>query len=159
MARAKRPNAQLTIVGKHPPDWFRALATKAGGVALTGWVEDVRPFVAEADIFIVPLRVGGGTRLKIYEAFSMGRAVVSTTLGAAGLAGVDGQHCLRADEPADFANRVLDLIGDATLRHRIVHDAHALVEAQFGHRQVAKVFETICIATLARSCETAASAA
>ena len=146
--RARQPRAELTIVGKHPPDAFKALAASAGGVTLTGWVEDVRPWVAKADIFIVPLRVGGGTRLKIYEAFSMGIAVVSTTLGAEGLAGVHGQHFLCADEPADFAARVLDLMADAVLRQRITGSARSLVESQFGHHAVAQVFENICIETM-----------
>ena len=151
LIRAARPDAALTIVGKHPPGWFKELAERAGGVKLTGWVEDVRPWVAQADIFIVPLRVGGGTRLKIYEAFSMGRAVVSTTLGAEGLAGVDGEHFLCADEPNDFAARVLSLMGDPALRGRIENQARQLVENKFGHREVARVFESICIETLQRS--------
>ena len=96
----------------------------------------------------MPLRVGGGTRLKIYEAFSMGIAVVSTTLGAEGLAGVHGQHFLCADEPADFAARVLDLMADAMLRQRITGSARSLVEGQFGHHAVAQVFENICIETM-----------
>ena len=159
LIRAKRPGAQLTIVGKHPPDWFRQLAGHAGGVTLTGWVEDVRPYVAQADIFVVPLRVGGGTRLKIYEAFSMGRAVVSTQLGAEGLAGIAHQHFMCADEPADFAARVLELMHDQPLRQRMVGTARQLVEDQFGHRMVAQVFESICIDTLQRSLSAAALAA
>jgi glycosyltransferase involved in cell wall biosynthesis len=149
MIRRQRPDAELTIVGKHPPDSFRALAARAGNVSLTGWVEDVRPYVADADIFIVPLRVGGGTRLKIYEAFSMGRAVVSTTLGAEGLAGEHRTHFLRADEATDFAAGVVELMNDAALRQRIVANARQLVEARFGHHEVARVFESICIETLA----------
>ncbi len=75
------------------------------GVTVTGRVDDVRPYMRDAAVYIVPLRIGGGTRLKIFEAMAMGKAVVSTTVGAEGLPVTDGEHVLLADEPRDVRAR------------------------------------------------------
>jgi glycosyltransferase involved in cell wall biosynthesis len=138
--RAARPDVSLTIVGRHPTARLRAFAGPAG-VTVTGTVEDVRPYVDEAELFIVPLRVGGGTRLKVFEALAMGKAVVSTTIGVEGLGLEPGRHFVAADDPASFANAILQLF-DAEDRRRALGEAgRALVEARYGWPRVAREFE------------------
>src|SRR5205823_6594364 len=103
--------AQLTIAVSDADRHL--LAAAAPGARVTGLVDDVRPHMAEAAVYVVPLRIGGGTRLKIFEALSMAKAVVSTTVGAEGLPLAPGRHFLQADEPAGFAEAVTSLLRDA----------------------------------------------
>ncbi len=100
---------KLYVVGKNPSKSVNALAARDGRVIVTGRVEDIRPFVERAKIFIVPLRIGGGTRLKILEAMAMGKAIVSTTIGAEGIEYEDGINIAIADNPDDFAQKIIDL--------------------------------------------------
>jgi glycosyltransferase involved in cell wall biosynthesis len=117
-------------------------------VHLTGYVPDVRIPVAEATVCVVPIRQGGGTRLKILEAMALGTPVVATSKGAEGLEVIDGEHLLLADTPQAFADATLRLLGDPALRARLVASARRLVEArydwtQIGGRFVALVEETV----------------
>src|SRR2546430_1809329 len=112
------PDVEMTVVGRDPSERLRALG-EAAGVRITGTVEDVRPWIADAAVYVVPLRVGGGTRLKIFEGLAMGKAVVSTTVGAEGLPLVDGTHFVRADGPAEFARAVVSLLRDRDRRRAL----------------------------------------
>ncbi len=107
--RREEPDATLSIIGRAPTPAVRRLAEEAG-VDVTGRVDDVRPHIAAGAVYVVPLRVGGGTRLKIFEAMGMGKAVVSTTIGAEGLPVSHGRDIMIADEPAAFADAVVRLI-------------------------------------------------
>ena len=142
--RADVPDASLTIVGRTPTPAVRKLAEERG-VTVTGRVDDVRPYMRDAAVYIVPLRIGGGTRLKIFEAMAMGKAVVSTTIGAEGLPVADGEHVLLADDPASFARAVVHLIRDDQHRRRIEAAAHALVLARYDWSAVAGELEDALI--------------
>ena len=100
-----------------------------------------RPHIAAGAIYIVPLRIGGGTRLKIFEAMAMGKAVVSTTIGAEGLPVTPGHDIVIADEPAEFARSVVDLIRDDAARRRIETAARQLVVERYDWSAVAQDFE------------------
>jgi len=141
--RREMPEVGLTVVGQNPSSRLRAAGEKAG-VRITGTVEDVRPWVAEAAVFVVPLRVGGGTRLKIFEGLAMGKAVVSTTVGVEGLPLVDGTHFLRADTPADFARAVVSLLQDPHRRKALGAAGRRLVEERYSWARVASEFEARC---------------
>jgi glycosyltransferase involved in cell wall biosynthesis len=106
----------------------RQLYDGKDGACLTGYVDDIRPFVASGACFIAPLRVGGGTRLKILDAWSMGKAVVSTSIGCEGLAAVHGVNILIADTPAAFAEAISRVLNDADLRTRLGEAARETVE-------------------------------
>src|ERR1700694_4941374 len=108
-----RPDATLIGVGMRPPPEITALA--GPNVVLTGSVPDVRPYLRRATVVVAPLRMGSGTRLKLLEAMAMGKAVVSTALGAEGLAVERGTHLLVADAPAAFAADVVRLLADPRL--------------------------------------------
>lgn len=134
------PDVALTIVGRNPSPRLRAAATQAG-VLVTGTVPDVRPYMAEASVYVVPLRIGGGTRLKIFEALAMGKTVVSTTIGAEGLPLTPGLHGLLADDPANFAHAVVSLIRDAERRRKLGEAGRQLVEERYSWPQVTLEFE------------------
>ncbi len=101
------------------------------GVQLTGYVEDVRPLIASADVSVVPLRLGGGTRLKVLEAMALGTPVASTRKGAEGLDVEAGRHLLVADEPSDFAVAVVRLLAERALRDRLASHALQLVSEKY----------------------------
>jgi glycosyltransferase involved in cell wall biosynthesis len=141
--RASVPGTTLTIVGRHPSPRLRAAAA-AAGARVTGTVEDVRPWVAEAAVFVVPLRVGGGTRLKIFEALAMGKAVVSTAIGAEGLPLQPGTHFVAADTREAFVRGVVDLLNDPVRRKTLGAEGRRLVEERFGWSQIARAFADLC---------------
>jgi glycosyltransferase involved in cell wall biosynthesis len=147
--RRKVPGLSLTVVGRDPSDRLRA-ACAAAGVHVTGTVPDVRPYVAEAAVYVVPLRIGGGTRLKIFEALAMGKAVVSTRIGAEGLPIVSSRHFLQADSPADFAQAVVTLFEDPGRRHALGMAGRRLVEERYSWTQVTRQFEAHCEEVVAR---------
>ncbi|MBM3149065.1 MAG: glycosyltransferase, partial [Chloroflexi bacterium] len=118
-------NLRVQVVGHTPPPEIRQLA-ELPGVEVTGSVPDVRPYYEQATVFIVPLRLGGGTRLKIVEAMAMGLPVVSTTIGAEGLDVRPGENILIADDAASFTNSVLRLLRDPDLRDRIAEGGQVL---------------------------------
>ena len=147
--RQEVPGLSVAVVGRDPSERLRT-ACAAAGIRVTGTVPDVRPFVAEAAVYIVPLRVGGGTRLKIFEALAMGKAVVSTRVGAEGLPIVSGQHFLQADSPADFAQAVVTLLKDPDRRHALGLAGRRLVEERYSWTQVTRQFENLCEEVVAR---------
>ena len=140
--RRRRPGATLTVIGRHPSDRLRAAAAAAGGVHVTGTVDDVRPHIAAGAVYVVPLRVGGGTRLKIFEALAMGKAVVSTTIGAEGLDVAPGRHAVLADGAEAFSEAGADLLEDDAGRAALGTAGRALVEARYAWPRVAGVFES-----------------
>ena len=140
LIRADEPGVRLSIVGRAPTPAVRSLANEPG-VRVTGRVDDVRPFMNEAAVYIVPLRIGGGTRLKIFEAMAMGKAVVSTAIGAEGLPVADGEHLLIADSPLSFARSVVRLIRDQARRERLGSAARALVLERYDWTAVAGALE------------------
>jgi polysaccharide biosynthesis protein PslH len=143
LVRREVPDVTLTIVGRNPSERLRA-ACNLPGVAVTGTVDDVRPYVDEAAVYVVPLRIGGGTRLKIFEALAMGKAVVSTTVGAEGLPMVDGRHFIAADSPAEIARAVVSLLRDPERRKALGAAGRELVEQRHSWQRVALDFEQLC---------------
>lgn len=122
-------DVQMWIVGTDPP--LEVMRLDGDGVHVTGRVDDVVPYYRRSSVCVVPLRVGGGTRLKILEAMALGRPVVSTSVGAEGLDVVDGEHILIADSPEQFAEKTGRLLEDRTLYDRITANARQLVVARY----------------------------
>jgi glycosyltransferase involved in cell wall biosynthesis len=144
LLKQRVPSATFTIIGRNPPEAIQALAKRDSAIRVTGTVPDIRPHLAKAEAMIVPLRVGGGTRIKIYEAMAAGLPVVSTRIGAEGLQVAHGENILLADTPADFAEQTASLLQTPELRQKIGHDARELVRKQFGWPTVTKVFAEYC---------------
>ena len=145
----RRPAARVTVVGRNPDAGLveRARRRKLP-FHFTGFVDDIRPHVAHAAAYIIPLRVGGGTRIKAYEAMAMGIPVVSTGLGVEGLPVKPGEHYLHADSAPDFAEALIRLLEDAELRNTLSRQARVYVEQNFSSQAVAACFEDICWHTL-----------
>jgi polysaccharide biosynthesis protein PslH len=151
LIRRQTPEVALTIVGRNPSSRLKDLAAGTASAHLTGWVEDVRPFLSQAAVVVVPLRIGGGTRLKIFEAMGMGKAVVSTTIGAEGLPVIAGEHLLIADEPTEFARSTVELLRDTARRRSMGITAHKLVVANYSWRMVAQQFAEVLAEVVAKS--------
>lgn len=139
--RQVEPRVTVSIIGRNPTPAVRRLAEQVPGITITGRVADVRPHVGRASLSIVPLRIGGGTRLKIYEAMAMGRPVVSTTVGAEGLPLEAGRDLAIADDPDGFARAVLALLSDPAARQRMADAARRLVTERYDWSAVAGTLE------------------
>jgi len=144
----KMPQARFLVVGRHPPASLVALGRRLAHVEFTGFVDDVRPYMRQSMLSVIPLQVGGGTRIKAFEAMAMGLPVVSTAVGIEGLDVSPGEHFLQEDNGPGFADAVLRLLADAALCDRLSRTARALVESRFGHRVAASVFQDICLRAL-----------
>ena len=153
--RAELPSVSVLCVGGDPPVELRKQA-EASGAVLTGWVPDVSKYLARADVGIVPLRAGGGVKLKTLEMMAAGRAIVTTPIGVEGTGAIDGEHVLIADTAPAFAAAVVRLLGDDRLRHRLAVAARELAwrdhqwpvnleQLEAGHREL--VFGTPLAAT------------
>jgi glycosyltransferase involved in cell wall biosynthesis len=141
--RTQRPDTRLLVVGKRPAPALCALAA-AGTLILTGEVPDARSYIAGAAVYIVPMRIGGGVRLKLLEALSLETPVVSTSMGAEGVAGLrGGEHCLLADDPADFAGAVLRLLGDLALGQQLGAAGRALARERYDWMAIVPRLEAI----------------
>jgi glycosyltransferase involved in cell wall biosynthesis len=120
---------------------------------VTGRVEDVRSYLQRCPVYVVPMRSGSGTRLKVFEAMAAGKAIVSTTAGAEGLPVTPGENILLADAPSEFAREVVRALSDEQLRRRLGAAARALVEERFSWQRVAGEFEEILLRLLDRAPE------
>lgn len=131
LVRAEVPGVELQVLGPAATDAVRAIAAGDPSIVLLGRVDDVRPVLESAAVVVVPLRAGGGTRLKIVEALSMARPVVSTTIGAEGLDLAADDEIVLADSPAEFARRVVALLRDAHARQRLGAAGRRAVQARY----------------------------
>jgi glycosyltransferase involved in cell wall biosynthesis len=143
------PEAQMRVIGRNPDPGLVAEAKKRSlPWTFTGYVDDVRPHLEGASAYVIPLRVGGGTRIKAYEAMAFGLPTVSTAVGIEGLNLQPERHFLEADTAEAFASAVIRLLRDSALRRKLAADARALVEQNFSARSVGVVFEAICVAAM-----------
>jgi glycosyltransferase involved in cell wall biosynthesis len=139
--RQQMPGAKLIIVGYEPPPAIQAL-DRDPAVSVTGFVHDVRPYLAGSSVVVVPIRLGSGTRMKILDAWAMGKAVVSTSLGAEGLKAAHGENTLIADEPEEFASYVVSLLRDRNLRAALGRAGRGLVEEEYAWSVIGSQMET-----------------
>jgi len=133
---AQIPQTRFFIVGKGPQKQILELS-KDHNVVVTGHVDDIRPYYQFCDVSVVPLRAGGGTRGKILEAMSLGRPVVSTSLGCEGFDMIDNKHLMVADDPVQFAEKTVRLLKDEDLYKRITQEARKLVEEKYSWDAIA----------------------
>ncbi len=135
LLRAELPTIHFYIVGQKPHRRILPLADDPA-VTVTGYVDDIRPHIARAELYVVPLRIGGGTRLKVMEAMAIGKAIVSTTVGCEGFEVTDGRELVIADTAADFARRVIELLGDDRARESLGREARRLVEERYDWQAI-----------------------
>ena len=148
LVRARDAQVKVTWVGRAKPEVIASYAQR--GIELTGHVDDIRPYVSSAACYVVPLRIGGGTRLKILDAWAMGKAVVSTSVGCEGLEAVDGQNILIRDDPAAFAAAVTTVLRDAGLRQALERNARATAEERYSWNVIGETMRRLYNEVLAR---------
>ena len=136
------PDLKLLIVGKNPSPEIKKLQDSYH-VQVTGFVEDIRPFLWQASICIFPLRKGGGFRNKIAEAMAVGKPVITTTMGAEGLEVVPGKHCVIADRPKEFAGSIIELLKDQQLMDNLGDSARKFMVKHYSWENVAAQFESL----------------
>lgn len=141
LIRRRHPACTLVIAGRNPAPEVRALADGDARIRVTGTVEDVRPYLWGASVSIVPLRVGGGTRLKIYESMAARVPVVSTSVGAEGLDVRSPDHLLLADTPESFAEACLELLDSPARRRELARSAWEWIAARYSWDEIARRFE------------------
>jgi polysaccharide biosynthesis protein PslH len=139
LLRRARPLLPVRWIGRAPPQIQRLFKSRYD-IELTGYVDDIRPLVEEACCYVVPIRVGGGTRLKILDAWALGKAVVSTTIGCEGLDAREGENILIRDSPADFAEAVLNVLDDEDLRRRLETGGRRTVERDYDWEVIGSHF-------------------
>ena len=150
IARA-RHRARCIIVGRSPPQALVERARTRGlNWSFTGFVDDVRPFVHNAHVYVIPLRIGGGTRIKVYEAMAMGCPVVSTSIGVEGLPVERDRHFIEADTAEAMASAILSLLDDRQRGARLSLEARKYVEVNMSDQRAARVFEQACLRALQR---------
>lgn len=141
----------MTVVGRDPFPALVDLASRDPLINVTGRVEDVRPYMQQASVYAVPIRIGGGTRLKLYEAMAMELPIVSTTIGAEGLPLEDGKELLLRDSPPDFADAIVKLIRDPDSARSLGTRAGERVRRDFGWKRVGDRFTEILKETVRRT--------
>jgi glycosyltransferase involved in cell wall biosynthesis len=136
--RIEFPTAKFIVAGRNPPPDFVASFSKDGNIEFTGTVPDMLPYLYRATVVVVPLRIGGGTRIKILEACATGKPVVSTTIGAEGLELTPGNQIILADEPEAFAQTIIDLLKDRARREELGRSARVVVVEKYSQKGVGK---------------------
>jgi glycosyltransferase involved in cell wall biosynthesis len=140
LIRQQVPDVKFYIVGRQPPPEIQRY-DQSPNIIVTGGVDDTRPYFEKATVVVVPLRIGGGTRLKLLEAMAMGKPVVSTSIGAEGTAVTPGQNIMLADEPGSFAQATVALLKKAALRKHLAVEGRKLVEEKYDWRAITQKLE------------------
>jgi polysaccharide biosynthesis protein PslH len=152
LIRAERPNFTLTLIGKDIPQAFIDLSKKPhSGLKIAGFVDDTRPHLCSAAVFICPQRSGGGTRFKLLESMACGCPVVSTTLGAEGLGATHGEHLLIADTPKTFADAVVRVLNQPTLAASLGKAGRDLIQTRHSWRRSAERVRAVYHELIARN--------
>ncbi len=138
------PTIRLTVVGRTQSRSLLNELRKYPEINVVGWVDDVRPYISRHALYIIPLRIGGGTRIKVFEAMAMGKAVVSTSIGVEGLPLKDGEHVILADSPHHFAQAVVELLRSSHARKRIETAGRKFVCQNFSWEKAALAFADSC---------------
>jgi glycosyltransferase involved in cell wall biosynthesis len=150
LVRLYRPDIRFLAVGRNPPESIKAISVRDSQVTVTGTVDDVRPYYAQSTLAVVPLRIGGGTKLKLLEAFAMGVPVVATSVGCEGIEARDGEHVAIADTPITFAESVMRLIDHRFEAHSMAERARTLVASCYEWGSLSSEFERYLIKMIER---------
>lgn len=132
----------LYVVGSNPSKRIMSLSSQEKDITVTGYVDDVRPYIAKSLVYVVPLRIGGGSRLKILEAMAMGKAIISTSIGCEGLTVSDNENILIADSPEQFAKSTIPLLRDHELCKKLGDNARKLVENLYSWDKITAEMES-----------------
>lgn len=137
-------DAKLLVIGRNPPGWLVDAAVGNANLEVTGTVDDVRPFLARASMMVLPLEIGGGTRIKVFESMAAGLSIVSTPTGVEGLPVVHGEHAWIVPPGPGFAEGVIHLLANPDTRKSLAENGRKLVEENFSWRRAAEAFREHC---------------
>lgn len=137
------PQVSFTVVGREPPEWFRKFVEQFKNVNIESTVEDIRPYIAGGALYVVPIRIGGGSRLKILEALSMGKLVLSTNIGAEGLEVRDGEHLFLRDTPESFAEAAIEMLAHAEKYEYLGHNGRHLILTKYKWDSIAEIMHKV----------------
>lgn len=137
------PDIKLTIVGRNPGKELSDIVSKDEKITLTGFVPDVRDYVKKASIFIVPIRDGGGTKLKILDAMSQGIPIVSSALGFEGIDAIDGQHLFMANEPQEYVDKIKFILDTPEKSQAVAKNAYRLIEQKYAYKVIGSKFNRV----------------
>lgn len=143
LIKKEYPDIKITVIGRKPPDKLIKLSKDDSNFIVTGYVDDVRPYFEEALIYVCPIRDGGGTRLKILDALSMGKPIVATTIAVEGIKVIPNKHVLIADAPEQFVAQIVKLIEDKDLREMLSVEGRKLVEENYDWAIIGKKLNNI----------------
>jgi glycosyltransferase involved in cell wall biosynthesis len=142
--RNRIPDATLTIIGKNPPqDFIEQAEQNPGVIKVTGYVDDLVPYLEQSALMVVPVRAGGGMRVRILEAFAYGMPVVTTTVGLEGIHGTPDQDVLVADTPVEFADRTIELLGNPSLQEKLSTNGRELAMSKYDWQAVLSAMRPI----------------
>lgn len=137
------PRTKFYIVGARPARELVRLGAREPRIVVTAYVQDTTPYLQDSRAFVVPLRAGGGMRVKILDAWARALPIITTTIGCEGIAARDQENVLVADAPDSFARAVLHLLRDRTQAERIAHAGRVWVETQYDWRTIYRAFDAI----------------
>jgi glycosyltransferase involved in cell wall biosynthesis len=138
------PNVTLTVIGKNPPADFVQMAEQSGGaIEVTGYVDDLTPYMAAAALMVVPVRAGSGMRVRLLEAFARAMPAVTTTIGLEGIIAEADKEILLADDPQSFAAATVKLLNDPDLQEMLAVNGRNLAEARYDWRAVLKQMDAV----------------
>lgn len=143
LIRSRRPDVIFDVVGARPPEEVRALAGPGTGVNVTGYVEDTDPYLRQAGVMVVPLRAGGGMRVKILNSMSQAMPIVTTSIGCEGIDVMDGCHLFVADTPEKFAKATLQILEDRALAIQLGQNGRKLVLSRYDYRSACQAYEDV----------------
>lgn len=143
LVKEKHPNTKLYVIGKNPPEEIKNINDKS--IFVLGMVEDVRSYFAKANVCIVPLRIGGGMRIKILEMMAMKKAIVSTSIGAEGIDVIDGKELIIRNSESDIANAISQIFNDDTFASNLGENGYYLVNQKYSWEKIAEQLEKIYI--------------
>ena len=138
------PSVRFIIIGRNPPTDLLATSLRDPTIEVTGTVSDVRPYLSSASIMVLPLTVGGGTRVKVFEAMAAGLAVVSTSIGVEGLPVENGKHALVAETGSPFTDAIISLLSNKSRRDKIAQTARTWVEQNASWKSSSSKFYDLC---------------
>jgi glycosyltransferase involved in cell wall biosynthesis len=143
LVRQQVPRVRFVVAGRNPPRHFTAKFAGVPGMEFTGTVPDMRPYISAATVVVVPLRVGGGTRIKILEASAAAKAVVASRVGAEGLDLAEGREIILADDPKEFGGAIVELLRDPQRRRRLGRAAREKIVERYSQAGVGRSLDEV----------------
>ena len=133
----------MTVVGRNPPEWLRQFAAGNANLMVTGFVDDVRPYLDQAEVYVCPISDGGGTKLKILDALAMGKAIVAHPIACEGIEVSEGENVLYAETPEDYIDKICMLFKDASLRSSLGASGRKLIEDKYNFVNIGKKMDRL----------------